>query len=421
LIINKLHILSPLIKLGWLIYILTIVGLNVLYSQTPLARPYVILISFDGFRHDYVQRFQAPHLQQFIKQGTQAEALLPCFPSVTFPNHYSIVTGMYPSTHGLVDNSFYDRARGLLYRIADRQKVQDAQFYGGLPLWQLAQRNGLKSASFFWVGSEAPIAGEYPTYYRIYDGQVPNNQRIEQTLAWLKLPEAERPHFISTYFSLTDDFGHDFGPESDKIGEAVLKLDSLVGNLMSGLAEINLPINVLIVSDHGMIQAEMNEQNTVYFMEKANLSDSSFTIAYSGKVVHIYNQSLDKLRQAYQELQKHEKYFSVYWREQTPAHLNYRKNKKIGDLVLFSKHPYLFRRGRQGYFKPKIGGYHGLDPDAYPEMRGIFYAQGAHIQSGLTIPAFRNIHIYPLIAHILQLQNMPEIDGNLEVLKKILK
>jgi predicted AlkP superfamily pyrophosphatase or phosphodiesterase len=410
-----------LIKIARFIGFFILLGLNISYSQTVATRPYVILISFDGFRHDYVKRFQPPHLQQFIQKGTQAEALLPCFPSVTFPNHYSIVTGMYPSTHGLVDNSFYDRKRGLLYKISDRSKVQDAQFYGGLPLWQLAQRNGLKSASYFWVGSEAPVAGEYPTYYRIYDGQVPNNQRIEQTLAWLKLPEAERPHFISIYFSLTDDFGHDFGPEGTKIGEAVLQLDSLVGNLMNGLAKIDLPVNVIIVSDHGMIQSEMNEQNTVYFMEKANLSDSSFAVAYSGEVVHIYNQNAEKLRQAYEELQKHSKYFSVYWRDQTPAHLHYRNNEKIGDLVLLSKHPYLFRRSRRGILKPKIGGYHGLDPDTYPEMRGIFYAQGSHIQSGLSIPAFRNIHIYPLIAHILQLTNLPKIDGDLEVLKKIVK
>ncbi|MCU0445951.1 MAG: ectonucleotide pyrophosphatase/phosphodiesterase [Microscillaceae bacterium] len=393
-----------------------------IYAQfTSESRPYVLLISFDGFRYDYVRRFQPPNFQKFIQNGTQAEALLPCFPSVTFPNHYSIVTGMYPATHGLVDNSFYDTRRGLLYRISDRTKVQDAQFYDGVPLWQLAQQNGLKSASFFWVGSEAPIKGEFPTYYYNYDGQIPNSQRIKQTLDWLRLPESQRPHFISLYFSLTDDVGHNAGPESAEIGQAVAELDSLLGDLMRGLAELKLPVNVILVSDHGMIEAEMNEANSIYFMEKANLRTSGLQVAYSGEVVHIYSQSPRKLQQAYTLLQQDSAYFSTYWRKDIPAHLHYRDNEKIGDLVLLSKHPYLFRKSRQYKYKLGLGGYHGLDPDTHPEMRGIFYAQGPQIQAGKVIPPFRNIHIYPLIAHILQLQNLPKIDGKLEVLQGILR
>ena len=111
--------------------------------------PYVILVSFDGFRHDYVEQIDAPNFKALMKKGAYAEALIPSFPSKTFPNHYSIVTGLYPGNHGLVDNSFYDPKRNELFELKNRQRATDPYYFGGTPLWQLARRKGLKSASFF--------------------------------------------------------------------------------------------------------------------------------------------------------------------------------------------------------------------------------------------------------------------------------
>src|SRR5688500_9149888 len=159
--------------------------------------PYVILVSFDGFRYDYVEKYDLPNFKSFIKKGSASDGMIPSFPSKTFPNHYTLVTGLYPGHHGLVDNAFYDPTLHQYYAIRDRAAVHNPAYYGGTPLWQLAQQQGLKTASFFWVGSEAPIQGKYPDYYFDYDESVPNKKRVDQTVAWLKLPPTERPHFIS--------------------------------------------------------------------------------------------------------------------------------------------------------------------------------------------------------------------------------
>ena len=168
------------------------------------AAPYVILISFDGFRYDYVNNYNPPNFKAFIAKGSQAEAIIPSFPSKTFPNHYSLVTGLMPGHHGLVDNQFYDAPRNEWYGMRDKQRVSDPYYYGGVPLWQLAKENGMKSASFFWVGSELSDERRRPDYYFPFDDKIPPKVRINQALNWLKLSESERPHLITLYFSFPD-------------------------------------------------------------------------------------------------------------------------------------------------------------------------------------------------------------------------
>src|SRR5882762_1845619 len=187
------------------------------------ASPYVVLVSFDGFRYDYVSRFHPPNFEKFIHEGTAAEGMIPSFPSKTFPNHYTLVTGLYPGHHGLVDNQFYDPELKIKYSIRDKAVVQNPAFYGGTPLWILAKRQGVRSASCFWVGSETVIQGEKPDYFLDYDEAFSNDKRVQQTLEWLKLPEKERPHFITLYFSLVDTEGHDTGPNSEALKRTVLK------------------------------------------------------------------------------------------------------------------------------------------------------------------------------------------------------
>jgi predicted AlkP superfamily pyrophosphatase or phosphodiesterase len=216
----------------------TILMLNKLYvllivlsSQFAKAqdKTQVLLISFDGFRHDYVERFEAPNFKAFIAQGTAAKSLVPSFPSKTFPNHYSIITGLYPGHHGLISNSFYDSKRNEKYSIRNRKVVEDPYYYGGTPLWQLTQENGHKAASFFWVGSEAPIKGSFPDFYKIYDGSVSNYARVDSVISWMGLPALERPLFTSLYFDLVDTQCHRFGPNSQELREAVLEADTILG------------------------------------------------------------------------------------------------------------------------------------------------------------------------------------------------
>ena len=203
-------------------------------SAQQMAKPYVILVSLDGFRYDYAKRYHAEHLLALGAEGASApEGMLPSYPSITFPNHYTIVTGLYPEHHGIVANSFYDPARKETYNYHDRQSVGDGTWYGGTPLWVLAEQQGMRSASFFWVGSEADIQGVRPTYYLKFDASFPNQKRVEQVLAWLHLPPEQRPHMITLYFSDTDTAGHRYGPDSPQVAEAVHELDGEIGLVQS--------------------------------------------------------------------------------------------------------------------------------------------------------------------------------------------
>ncbi|CAD5250642.1 MULTISPECIES: ectonucleotide pyrophosphatase/phosphodiesterase [unclassified Imperialibacter] len=382
--------------------------------------PYVLLISFDGFRHDYVNTFQPPHFLEFIEEGTAAKAMIPSFPSKTFPNHYTIVTGMYPGHHGLVDNTFYDSTQNVVYTMGKRELVQDAFYYGGLPLWQLAQQQGLKSASYFWVGSEAPVAGFYPDYYEIYDGDVPNEARIKKVVEWLQLPESERPRFISLYFSLVDSEGHSSGPNSGKLKETVLEADRLLGLIDQKIAELDLPVNIIVTSDHGMYEMTETAETFIY-LDSLFAPDDSIKFANSGPIVHVYEDDSTRQEQIFQSLAAKETHFKTYRRKDTPNQWHYDQHPRIGDLLLVMEPGYYFRNGSPDTTKTMMDspwGVHGFDPYVTPEMGAIFYAKGPNIQKGLLVPPFENVHVYPLVAKILGLTTPSNIDGDPDVLMK---
>ena len=226
-------------------------------SAAAQAQHYVVLVSLDGFRWDYAKRDGATHLLALGKRGVWApEGMLPSFPSLTFPNHYTIVTGLYPEHHGLVANSFWDETKQARYALADSAAVTDGSWYSGTPLWSLAESQGMRTACLFWPGSEAKIAGFRPTYYLKFDDKIDDTARIDQVLAWLHLPAADRPHFITLYYSEPDHEGHEFGPDAPETKAAVHKVDALVGQLKQDLDATHLPIDLVVVSDHGMVKVQ---------------------------------------------------------------------------------------------------------------------------------------------------------------------
>jgi predicted AlkP superfamily pyrophosphatase or phosphodiesterase len=386
------------------------------------ATPYVILISFDGFRHDYVKNFAPPHISEFIKIGTQAEGLVPSFPSKTFPNHYTIVTGLTPGHHGLVDNTFFDPKRRVMYGMRDEAVVVDPYYYGGIPLWELAKQNGVRSASYFWVGSEMTEEKRHPDYYVPFDDKEDPQKRIDQTLAWLRLPEKERPHLITLYFSSPDHEGHDFGPNSIQAKNAVLRDDSLLNNLMTGLKSIPLPVNVILVSDHGMAELTVQQETYIFMDDLLNRKDTSVVIAIGGTQAHLYIKSKQKQDSIYKRLKQKQDGFYVLKKSEYPERWDYRVDR-AGDMMIIANQGKYIRGANWDTFlkTAAVGskfGVHGYDPVDMKDMRGIFYAQGPNIKSGLTIPAFQNIHIYPLVAKILGLP-LPPIDGKPEVLESI--
>lgn len=403
---------------------LSVFGLISLMTASLSAQdtPYVILVSFDGFRHDYVARYDLPNFQAFLKRGSHARGLLPSFPSKTFPNHYSLVTGLYPGNHGLVNNEFYDPDRKEHYSMEIVERLRDPYYYGGTPLWKLARAHNIRTASYFWIGSEIPDAGEHPDYYLPYDEEVPFGERVDQVLAWLQLPEKERPRFITLYFSSPDHEAHLYGPNSPQVGAALRDVDAMLGKLMNGVDKSGLPINVILVSDHGLKELEFRNETFIFLDEIVDLNNPSVVAVNAGSQVHFYLPNKVQRDSLAAILQAGASQYDVVISEDFPRRWNF-SNRRSGDLLLAAHPGHYFRDGdREEYmsrrpYAEKFG-VHGYDPDLEPDMMGIFYACGPNIRPGVTLPPFRNIHVYPLVAKILGMET-PAIDGKFRVLKRI--
>jgi predicted AlkP superfamily pyrophosphatase or phosphodiesterase len=376
---------------------------------------YVVLVSLDGFRWDYARKIGARHLLALGKAGVWApEGMIPSYPSLTFPNHYAIVTGLYPEHNGLVANSFYDEAKGARYAIADARAVTDGSWYSGVPLWSLAESKGMRTACFFWPGSEAKIAGYLPSYYMRFDDKIDENARIEQVLAWLKLPEADRPHFVTLYYSETDHEGHEFGPDAPQTRAAVLKVDGLVGKLKVGLDATHLPIDLVVISDHGMAKTE---DGWVTLDQFADLT------GFETDGPLLYGKTEEDRARVYNKLKKASEKFVVYRRKDVPAGLEYNQNPREGDPVVVATGPYAIRAhgppaGAED--RPPPAGSHGYDPRKMPEMKASFFAAGPDIIAGKTVAPFENVNLYPWLAHLLGLE-APKSDGSLDVLAGTLR
>ena len=390
-------------------------------SKEVLKKPYLILVSLDGFRWDYVAKYKPPHLSQFIKKGVKTSSLIPSFPSKTFPNHYTIATGMYPDNNGIVGNSYYSYKNKALYSIGNREVVEDGRFYGGSPIWVQADKAGMVTASYFFVGSEADVQGLRPTYYYKYDGKVKNEERVTQALKWLALPAEKRPHLITMYFSDMDDTGHKFSPDNDtEIQKALLALDKHLGDLFDGAKASGLPVNIIVVSDHGMTSTPVDNFFPVETIENDNL----FMTVNNGALVNIHPKKGVAINTVMQFLKQKENHFKVYRTEDTPGFEYTPKNKDWGAIQIIPDNKYYFlSSGRIARIKKAgktILGEHGYDP-INKDMHGIFYANGPAFKEGFETPSVKNIHIYPLMCKILGIDMPSNIDGKLSELKPVLK
>jgi predicted AlkP superfamily pyrophosphatase or phosphodiesterase len=379
------------------------------------AKPYVVLVSLDGFRYDYAQKYGAKHLLALGAQGAVAgRGMIPSYPSLTFPNHYSLVTGLYPEHHGIVANSFYDPVRKQRYSYTDSATNHDGSWYGGTPLWVLAEQQGMRSACFFWPGSEAEIDRTRPSYYLKFDDHFPDDKRIDQVLSWLRMPAAQRPHFITLYYSNVDHAGHQYGPDSPQTAAAVAHVDQLMGDLWAGIKKLQLPVDLIVVSDHGM------EREQGPWIDLDKYTDlTNFTTVGS----LLYPNSEAAAEKAYQELKIKSDAFTVYRRKRVPAAFDYDSNGREGDPVIVANGPYAIRaHGPAGGAedRPPEPGVHGYDPRVMQSMRALFIAVGPDIRPGSTLEPFENVNVYPMVANILGL-TAPQVDGSLNVLSRILK
>jgi predicted AlkP superfamily pyrophosphatase or phosphodiesterase len=380
------------------------------------AKHYVVLVSLDGFRYDYPRRYGAPHLLQLGAKGASApEGMFPSYPSLTFPNHISIVTGLYPEHHGIVANSFWDPEREQTYSYSQAESNGDGSWYSGTPLWILAEQQGMRSACLFWPGSEAEIQGKRPSYYLRFDDKFDDEKRVDQVVAWLKLPPELRPHFITLYYSNVDHAGHDYGPESDEVRTAVHHVDTMIGDLRVKLAKLRLPIDLIVVADHGMATLQRGP---------VMLSDFADLNGFHTEGYLLYAKPDADVEETYEEFLAHpDARFKVYRRKDIPAQLHFDTNPREGDPVIVPSGPFTIHArpsSSEVESTSKHRGGHGFNPRTMPEMKAIFFAGGPDVRSGVQLKPFENVNIYPFIAEILGLK-APEIDGTLDVLIPALK
>ena len=395
-------------------------------SAKTLSAHYVVLVSLDGFRWDYAARDKATHLLALGKHGVWApEGMLPSYPSLTFPNHFTIVTGLYPENHGLVANSFLDPATGARYGMSDPQTLTDGKWYSGTPLWSLAESQGMRAACLYWPGSEAEIAGFRPTWYATFENNAQatpavQQARIDDAVALLQLPPVDRPHLIAIYYSEPAHAGHEFGPDAPETHAAVLKMDALIGKLKAALDATRLPIDLVVVSDHGMAHVE---GSWITLDQFADLS--GFDTAGS----LLYGKTEEDRARVYNQLKKASSQFVVYRLKNVPASLNFNRNPREGDPVVIATGPYAIRahgppppspESEAKPDQPPTAGMHGFDPRKVPAMKASFLAAGPDIVAGKTVAPFENVNVYPWLAHMLGL-TPPKSDGSLNVLAGTLR
>lgn len=390
-----------------------------LNSVEAQSKPYVIMISTDGFRYDYAKKYQAQNLLRLSNEGVQAKAMLPSYPSITFPNHWSLITGLYPSHHGLIDNYFYDYKRKESYAMNKKADAENGSWYGGLPLWSLAEKQGVLSASMQWVGSASDAGKMRPTYYYPYHEQFTPNQKVDKVFSWLQLSENVRPHFITLYFPEVDAAGHHFGPDSQETQDAVHLVDQAVGNLVAKVNNLGLKnVNFIFVSDHGMIKVNGGAPLDIPEVLK---DKNRFDYYNSQTLLRVVVKNKDEVKSVFKELKAQEKgNYRVYLDKRIPKYLHFNSKEdryeRIGQIVLLPNAPKIFlEKGK----KSSVGK-HGYDPKKVSEMKATFYAWGPAFNKNQVVDEFSNVNVYPLVAEILGLKLLEPIDGKERVLNKIL-
>ncbi len=398
-----------------------LVYLLVLSSLLTAQQPYVLLISFDGFRWDYLDRGITPNIDKFYSDGVRALTFRPAFPSKTFPNHLSIITGMYPENHGIITNHFENPFTNEVYKLADRNAVRDADWYLGEPFWVTAKRNGIRTASFYWPSSSVLDSNYSPNIYKIYDQDVPYKSRVDTVAKWLQQPYPKRPHFITLYFSETDTYGHRYGPGSGKINDAIKDLDNIVGYLREKLEKIGMfdSLNVIIVSDHGMTDISKDK---IINVEKL-LEGFDVEYSNSGPLMMIKPKKKD-IRKVYEILKKNENHFKTYFKEDVPEYFHFSNHPFISPIVLVADlHWSLVNNQIVELYMANDKdnkGNHGYDNHAL-DMHGIFIARGPAFKRAYRTGTLWNVDVYPLLCKIFGIYPRSNIDGKLERIGFILK
>ena len=397
------------------------------FTYSKETKPIVVLLSIDGFAYEYLKIHQPPNLLSLVKQGVVAK-LNPVYPSKTFPNHVSIITGSYPLTHGIINNKFYHPI--LAEQYFKGAGKQNSSWLKTDPFWTVAEKQGIKTAVYFWPESEA--IGKSPTYNIPFNKTDSNKARFVQILKWLKLPIEQRPQFIASYFSSVDSAGHVFGPNSKELSAAIKEIDDLIGDFSASLKnEISHDVKIIIVSDHGMVETDSTKVIKPSMLFDAQISklikNKSLVISSNDTQLLLYFTNPDTnhktIAQVKRKLAKNadnKGLFSIYAKGGYPKHWHLNKNSKlVPDIIIEAIPPAVFVREN---FNPKyLGkGTHGYDAINEKNLAGIFIAAGKGVSKGITIKPFENIHVFPFMSELLSIKQADDIDGSSEKLSPYL-
>jgi predicted AlkP superfamily pyrophosphatase or phosphodiesterase len=369
--------------------------------ESPDEQPVVILVSIDGWRWDYTDRFQPPTIGRLAASGVTADGLIPVFPSKTFPNHFSMVTGLHAAAHGITSNNIVDPRLPGRFTLSNRDVQQDPRWWHGEPIWVTAERQGIIAATMFWPGSDVMIAGDRPTYWRMYDDNLPNEQRVDTLLEWLQSSSLP-PTFLTLYFSDVDDAGHNFGPDDERTRQAALAVDQMIGRLVSGIEKLGLATrtNYILVSDHGMSQ--LSPDRVIVLDDYIDVS--SVDVIDSTPIVGLNPKPGVSADAVYSALKNKHPALQVFLRSNLPTTHGLRNHPRMPHIVGFADEGWhVTTRLRQLEEEHFPLGNHGYDP-ALRSMHGLFIASGPQFKSGLRVPAFSNVHIYELICRVLHIR-----------------
>jgi len=379
-----------------------------------LAKNPVILISIDGFAYHYLDKFQPDNILSLVKGGTHAKGMMPIFPSKTFPNHLSMVTGLYPAKHGIVQNKFYHKELKQNYTLGAGKN--NNKWLTAKPIWTLAEQQSVKSAIYFWPESETQIDGVLPSYFFPYKHNTPNEQRVNQIVNWLKLPEKSKPEFIVAYFSTVDSAGHDYGLDSPELAQAVTEIDHTIGQLIERVKrETASTPNIIIVSDHGMTTA--GGKDTIEWRPLLS-SFKNLNVVNGQTQLYVYENEKDDLIAVQKQLSKSPlaENFQVFINGNYPEHWHFNvKNDVVPDMIINALAPHTFVDERSHIGEAT----HGFDPIKTKGLSALFIANGPNIKANTVIESFENIHVFSLLEKLLALNKSTNVDADLAVLEHI--
>ena len=374
---------------------------------------YTVIISLDGLRWDYLDTYDVPFMQQLAREGVKA-VMQPSFPSKTFPNHYTLATGLTPDHHGIIANSFWDREGGVEYSLKNKVTRADGKYYGGDPVWLTAKHQGVKTATVFWVGSDVAIHGEHPTYWRDYQTQQLDFEgRVDEILRLLKMPEKDRPHLVMAYFEEPDRSGHNYGPMNRLTRRAMEDMDRLLSLMWTRIQMLPIAsqVNLIITGDHGMTSVDPKR-----FVDIDDVLPKHWYTRFCNDYPTLIYASAPQYIDSICEAMQHVDHVRAWKAADIPAYLAYGTNKNMGDVIVLPDVGWLFADKPSG----KQRGSHGFDHMA-ADMQVGFRAIGPDFKVGYEKPdRFRNVCLYPLLCYLLGVTPSPN-DGNLDEVRDMLR